>query len=252
MSPTTVPPLRLVSFGDLEGRVWGGLLDAGSGPAVVFGGADGEHAAGPGTLGLSADGGTWRLTGDGIELAIAPDEIADGPADARSGEAAGESADRAERCTVTGTISAGGAPVAVSCPGTRSTDPGEGPVGSVRSVAGWFGPELALSLHALRTARSAGHESDRIRATLFGAEGTRPVDEPRLSTTLREDDLPARTSLELWVGEGDDLYPRRAAGEARGPAVRVASAGLEFAGVPLTCHSSGLEGVGVYLLARFA
>jgi len=241
MSTTAVPALRLVSFGDLEGRVWGGLLDAGSGPAIVFGGADGEHAAGPGTIVLSADGGSWRLTGDGIELVIAPDEPGSEPDD------------RAELCTVTGTIFAGGGtPVAVNCPGTRSTDPGEGPVGSVRSVAGWFGPELALSLHALRSARSAGHESDRIRATLFGAEGTRPVDEPRLSTTLREDDLPARTSLELWVGEGDDLYPRRAAGEARGPAVRVTSAGLELAGVPLTCHSSGLEGVGVYLLARFA
>lgn len=240
MSMTAAPALRLVSFGDLEGRVWGGLLDAGSGPAVVFGGADGEHAAGPGTLDLSAEGGAWRLTGDGVELTIAPDEPAS------------ESGDRAELCTVTGTISADGVPVALSCPGTRSTDLGQGPVGSVRSVAGWFGPELALSLHALRRARSAGHQSDRIHATLFGAEGTRPVDEPRLSTTLREDDLPARTSLELWVGEGDDLYPRRAAGEARGPAVRVDSAGLELAGVPLTCHSSGLEGVGVYLLARFA
>jgi len=239
MSPTAASALRLVSFGDLDGRSWGGVLDAGAGPAVVFGGADGEHAAGSGTLDLSADGGIWRLTGDGVELAIAPDEPA-----ASSGGGA-------ELCTVTGTISAGGAPAAVSCPGTRCTDPGDGPVGSVRAVAGWFGPELALSLHALRTARSAGHESDRVRATLFGAEGTRAVDEPRLSTTLRENELPARTSLELWVGEGDDLYPRRAAGEARGPAVRVISAGLELAGVPLTCHASGLEGVGVYLLARF-
>lgn len=243
MSTIAVSALRLVSFADLEGRVWGGLLDAGSGPAMVFGGADGEHGAGSGTLDLSAADDAWRLTGDGIELAITPDEPAS--------ESVSESGERAELCTVTGTISAGGTPVAVNCPGTRSTDPGQGPVGSVRSVAGWFGPELALSLHALRTAGSPGHESDRIRATLFGAEGTRPVDEPRLSTTLREDD-PARTSLELWVGEGDDMYPRRAAGEARGPAVRVGSAGLELAGVPLSCHSSGLEGVGVYLLARFA
>ncbi|MDQ6730674.1 MAG: hypothetical protein M3022_10315 [Actinomycetota bacterium] len=240
MSTAAVPALRLLSFGDLQGRVWGGVLDAGSGPAVVVGGADGEHAAGSETIDLSLDDGTWRLTGNGIELAIAPDEPTS------------ESGDDAELCTVTGTISLGGAPVAVDCPGARSLDPGNCPVGSVRSVVGWFGPELALSLHALRTARSADHGSDRIRATLFGNEGTRPVDEPRLSTTLREDDLPARTSLELWVGEGDDLYPRRVAGEARGPAVRVASAGLELTGVPLTCHASGLEGVGVYLLARFA
>ncbi|MEO8969497.1 MAG: hypothetical protein ABI355_17920 [Solirubrobacteraceae bacterium] len=240
MSTAAAAAMRLVSFGDLQGRVWGGVLDAGSGPAVLLGGPDGEHAAGPGTIDLSVDDGTWRLTGDGIELAIAPDEPAS------------ESGDGAELCTVTGTISLGGTRVALDCPGARNIDPGIGPGGSVRSVAGWFGPKLALSLQALRPVRSADHGSDRIRATLFGTEGTRPVDEPRLSTTLREDDLPARTSLELWVGEGDDLYPRRVAGEARGPAVRVASPGLELAGVPLTCHASGLEGVGVYLLARFA
>lgn len=240
MTATTVATLRLVSFGDLEGRVWGGVLDAGSGPALVFGGADGEHAAGPGAILLSAEGDDWRLAGDGIELAIAPD-----PHAPRSGEGA-------ELCTVTGTISAGGAPVAVDCPGTRSTDPDERPVSSLRSVTGWFGPELSLSLHALRSGPSAGHDSDRIRATLFGAEGRRPVDEPRLSTTLRQDDLPVRTSLELWVGEGEDLYPRRAAGEACGPAVQVSAPGFELAGVPLTCHASGLQGVGVYLLARFA
>ncbi len=97
----------------------------------------------------------------------------------------------------------------MNCPGTRSIEAADDPLGSLRSVAGWFGPELAVSLRALRAPRSAGHQADRIRATLFGAEGTRRVDEPRLSTTLRADELPARTSLELWVGEGDDLYPRR-------------------------------------------
>ena len=48
MSATAVATLRIVSFGDLDGRVWGGMLDTGSGPAVVFGGADGEYRAAPG------------------------------------------------------------------------------------------------------------------------------------------------------------------------------------------------------------
>jgi hypothetical protein len=240
MSATAVATLRVVSFGDLEGRVWGGVLDTGSGPAFVFGGADGEHCAAPGTGALTGDGDDWRLTGDGVDLTVTPDEPA-APSD-----------DSDVLCTVTGTISAGGTSVPVSCPGTRSIAPGDEPLGSLRSVTGWFGSELAISLHALRAPRSTGHEADRVRATLFGAEGMRPVDEPRLSTTLAADDLPARASLELWVGEGDDLYPRRAAGEARGPAVRLSSPGLELAGVPLICHASGLTGVGVYLLARFA
>ncbi len=54
MSATAVRTLRMVSFGDLEGRVWGGVLDAGSGPAVVLGGADGERCAAPGTIALTA------------------------------------------------------------------------------------------------------------------------------------------------------------------------------------------------------
>lgn len=240
MSATAAATLRTISFGDLEGRVWGGVLDTGSGPALVFGGADGELGAAPGTITLTADDASWRLTGDDIDLAVT------------SGEPAPEPGDSATLCTVMGTISIGGAPVPVNCPGTRSSAAGDERLGSLRSVTGWFGPELAVSLHALRASRSEGHQADQIRATLFGAEGVRPVDEPRLSTTLSADQLPARTNLELWVGEGDDLYPRRAAGEARGPAVRVSSAGLELAGVPLTCHASGLEGVGVYLLAHFA
>jgi hypothetical protein len=240
MTTTAVRTLRMVSFGDLEGRIWGGVLDTDSGPAVVFGGADGERCAAPGTSALTAEGDCWQLTGDGIELAVTPDEPALAPSDG------------AALCTVTGTISAGGVAVAVNCPGTRRFGSADAPLGSLRSVTGWFGPELAVSLHALRAPRSAGHQADRIHATLFSAEGGRVVDEPRLSTTLSTEDLPARTSLELWVGEGDDLHPRRAAGEARGPAVRVSSAGLQLAGVPLTCHASGLEGVGVYLLARFA
>jgi hypothetical protein len=239
MSATAAATLRVVSFGDLDGRVWGGVLDTGAGPAVVFGGADGEHCAAPGGVALAVDGDSWRLTGDGIDLTVT------------AGELAAESVDGDELCTVTGTISTGDA-VPVDCPGIRSLMPGDESLGSLRSVTGWFGPELAISLHAVRAPRSPGHQADRIRATLFGVEGMRPVDEPRLSTTVAADELPARTSLELWVGEGDDLYPRRAAGEARGPAVRVSSPGFELAGVPLVCHASGLTGVGVYLLARFA
>ena len=35
------------------------------------------------------------------------------------------------------------------------------------------------------------------------------VDEPRLSTTVRDDGLPARISMELWVAEGENSTPPR-------------------------------------------
>lgn len=240
MSTTAVAPLRLVSFGDLEGRIWGGLLDAGAGPALVLGGEAGKHTAAHGTVALTVEDPIWQVSGEGIDLSVAPEPVPAG-GDATS-----------ELCTVTGSISAADTTITLDCPGTRTTDPGDPDLGSLRSVAGWFGPELALTLHALRPEHARGHEADRIQATLFEAEGPRPVDEPRLSTTLRENGLPARTSLELWVGEGDDLYPRRAAAEASGPAARVTAGGIELAGVPLRCHAVGLEGAGVYLVARFS
>lgn len=240
MSTTAVSPLRVVSFGDLEGRVWGGLLDAGAGPLLVLGGEAAEPTAAPGTVALTVKDPTWRVSGEGIDLSVAP-EAASAGGDVSS-----------ELCTITGSISAAGTTITVDCPGTRTADPGDSDLGSLRSVTGWFGPELALTLHALRSERARGHEADRVQATLFEAEGPRTVAEPRLSTTLREDGLPARTSLELWVGEGDDLYPRRAAGEASGPAARVAAGRIEVTGVPLRCHAGGLEGAGVYLVARFS
>ena len=118
-------------------------------------------------------------------------------------------------------------------------------------MTGWFGAHRGLILRALRPRRARGQEQDRIAATLFEPEGRIDVDEPRLSTTYASDDRPARTSLELWIGAGEEQYPRRAAAEALGEGGAAKGDRLSLQVTPLRCHASGLDGAGVYLLARF-
>lgn len=235
MSDGAASPVRVVTFADPEGRLWGGALDAGAGPLVVLGGPGGPFPAAPAGVSLAVSGAQWTLAGEGLELTIA-------------GSGAGGGAG-VQLATVTGSVRAGDGELTLSCPGVCGEEPADGPLESVRAVAGFF-DDLAFGCHAVRPARAPGQEDDRVRATLFERDAVTVVDEPRLSTTLHDDGVPVRTSLELWVGEGDDLYPRRAAGEADGPEARAARAGAQLIGVPLRCHAAGLEGTGVYLIAR--
>ena len=59
---------------------------------------------------------------------------------------------------------------------------------------------------------------------------------------------PARANLELWIGEGENEFPRRAAGEASGEGAAIKVDGLSLQAVPLRCHSRGRDGAGVYAL----
>jgi hypothetical protein len=51
------------------------------------------------------------------------------------------------------------------------------------------------------------------------------------------------------VTDGENEFPRRAAGEASAPPVAASTDGLDLRVAPLRCHSRGLEGAGVYVLA---
>ena len=73
--------------------------------------------------------------------------------------------------------------------------------------------------------------------------------DPRLSTTYDGDGHPTRATLELWITQGEREFPRRAAGEASGPAVAVAGDDATLLVQPLRCHARGSDGAGVYLLA---
>jgi hypothetical protein len=227
--------LRVVCFGDLEGTIWGSMLDLGE-PVVVFTTPDGVTTAA--SAGLIEDHGSWRLTGDGFELVITA---------APGHEEAGD-----ELCHVSGTLSVAGHERSVECIGirNRSDDVRLPRLDSLRGVSGWFDDDHGVTLLALRPAGARSQEDDLLAATVFEPEGWTTVDDPRMSTTYRADDSPARTSLELWIGEGDEQYPRRAAAEAVGDGASLQRDGFRLQVTPLRCHTRGLDGAGVYLLAH--
>lgn len=249
--------LRSLSFGDVDGGVWGAALHAGV-PGIVFGAAAGVgSAAGEDAVDWAPDGRGWRLTGEGFDLEVLAGGEA--PAQAADPELDRELSGFEELCRVRGTISPGGVSTEIDCVGTRSVVDGvDGrALASLRAVSGWFADDNGLAVLALRpgvaTGRGArgGQEADLVAATLFYPEGWVAVQDPRLSTTYARSGVPVRTNLELWVGDGENEFPRRAAGEAAGDGAVVAVDGLELRVVPLRCHSRGLEGAGVYVLAGF-
>jgi hypothetical protein len=122
---------------------------------------------------------------------------------------------------------------------------------SARLVGAWFPDGAAFGVLTARPSRAAHQDADVATATLFDPERWIAVDESRLSTTYDESGSPTRCSLELWVSEGDDEFPRRAAGEARATGAAAAAQGLGIEVVPLRCHSRGEAGAGVYAVATF-
>ncbi|MBV9818284.1 MAG: hypothetical protein JOZ07_08065 [Solirubrobacterales bacterium] len=231
--------LRTIAFGDAEGQLWGAAVGA-EACVAAFGGTATGAAAATGALRLMTENHVWRLWGDGVQLDVVPREP---PGDGAAGGL--------ELCDVRGTLTVSGEQRSIDCPGARCqvTDPpADGPL-SARGVAGFFDDE-AVSLLALRSG-VAHHDADRVSARLFDADAWLTVDDPRLSTTYADDGTPQRASLELWVNDGEHEFPRRAAGEADGPAVTAHADGVRLSVIPLRCHSRGHEGAGVYLLATF-
>ena len=227
--------IRVISFGDPDGQLWGTAVDAGS-PALVLGdGARTVALASAVTVGEDQD--AWVIGADGIELRAMP--------------TAAET-DGGQLCEVSGTVTVDGNRHEVQCVGVRSvTSADDRTVGSLRGLSGWFAADRATTLLSLRQADGKNAESDRVAATIFEPDGAIAVDDPRLSTTLLDGGRPSRANLELWVGEGDDQYPRRLASEATGEPAAVAGDGVELQVTPIRCHAGGLDGAGVYLAARF-
>jgi hypothetical protein len=253
MSLSASNHLRTLAFGDVEGGFGGAAVHA-SHPVFVFGDSTGATwtTALP-AEGWSAEGVGWRLTGEGVDLQVAPGGEAEEMESVQAEDSGPDLSGCDELCRVSGSVAVGGAERAIDCVGTRCVIDGvdAGSLGSARMVSGWFDRDEAFILLALRAAQAVGHESDLVAATLFDPEGWVPVDDPRLSTTYAESGLPARTNLELWVGEGENEFPRRVAGEAAGDGAVLATEETQLRVVPMRCHSRGREGNGVYVLATF-
>jgi hypothetical protein len=247
MSGATPLAFRTLAFGAVDGGLWGAAVQSAQ-IGLAFG--DGECALAAPAVAWTVEDRAWHLSGDGFELHVEP--RGETPAQAESdGDAPADVSGLQELCRVHGRLSIDGVEQVVDCGGTRTEVDGLTPdaIDSVRAVSGWFGPDEAITLIALRSRRACDHEADLVAATLFDPGGWMPVSDPRLSTTYTEAGDPARTSLELWVPDGENEFPRRAAGEAEGPGVTFSAGELALRVVPMRCHSRGLEGAGVYVLA---
>lgn len=256
MTGATRTSLQIVTFGDLEAGVWGAAVN-GSVRFIALGTPAASHSAlEAATIDRLGEDEDWQLAADGVELLIVPRGQAVPATRPGGGASAGVKASVSgfdQLCNVSGTFVRDGAEHRVDCIGRRANR-GDGldlrRFESIRDVSAWFAPDDGLGLLALRPRGKAGHEDDLLTAAVFETGGSTPVGDPRLSTTYKADGRPARVSLELWLGEDEQSYPRRAAGEAVGPRARSASSDLDVQAELFRWHSRGIEGAGVYLLAR--
>jgi hypothetical protein len=253
-APRDAVVVRALAFGRPDGSFWAAGLDAGA-PALIAGGAQPLAAA----VTWDAEGEDWRLRGDAVSLTVSPadepEPVADASTDADSG-VAGHAPDagralqwsgRQERCRVTGTLA--GAEIDAAGVRTELEQIDAAQLGSIRGFSSWLEGDEAVTLLALRPASASDHERDVVAATVFDPDRWLASVDPRLSTTYDRDGDPNRATLELWVADGDRELPRRAAGEATGPPVRLPGDEATLQVRPLRCHSRGNEGAGIYLLA---
>jgi hypothetical protein len=239
--------LRTLTFGDLKSGIWGALWDAGDGGprfALVGDGADVSGAV------LTDD---WGVMGEAISLQSTasgePTELPDG---------------FDQLATVSGRLTIAGAEVSVQSLGRRGLRGTLDPAAyeSVRDVSAWFTADDGVALTSARPAGARGHADDVVSVSAFESGHPLAISEPRLSTTYASDGSPIRAGLELWLQdqrEGEQaeeeqehvvLHPRRAAGEATGSIAVTESDSLAVEARLFRWHSRGLEGAGVYVLAR--
>ncbi len=251
--------LRTLAFGDLDTGTWGAVWSQGDArPALLSLGSGSGAVTRQVSIVGSGEDDEWRLEGDGVELTFT--------ARARAAVApiAGAQIGGFEQlCEVGGRFVIGADEHELhQCPGRRGARIPKvelARVQSAREVSAWFGPGDAFALLALRPLGAAGHGQDLVGAALLDSGGAVTLTDPRLSSTYDAAGRATRASVELWLGPPDnEQYPRRATGEALGPAGEAVDAGGERLDPGLELHtalwrwrSGAHEGAGVYVLARF-
>jgi hypothetical protein len=236
--------LRTLAFGALETGLWGAAVGSAE-PVVAVGTLDsGAPIPGvPAQLDGAAPDADWELTGSALRLRVAPHEA----------PTPDSTIDQfAQLCRVTGTVWVDGEQREIECLGLRSYAAGVDlrSLDSVRQVLAWFAPDDGIALSARRPRGAKGHDRDAIAATVIEPAGPITVAEGRLSTTYAPDGRPNRMSLELWLSEAEEEFPRRVAGEALGVGAAGTATDANIALHPFRCHSRGRDGAGAYLVAR--
>lgn len=254
--------VRALAFATPDGSQWAAGVDAG-GLALLAGVAGAAGAPVRAAVTWEADGCDarrvrWRLRGDGIALTAvavdqptpaAGDEGSPTPAGGRAADAVRPDGDGVQQlCRVTGSL--GGSEV--DCIGVGTELSGVAEVGSIRGFGGWLSDARAVALLAVRAGSEQNHQRDRVAATVFDDDGWLVSDDPRLSTTYDANGDPIRTTLELWISDGERELVRRAAGEVDGEALVAQADGGSLEVLPVRCHSHGDDGTGVYLLASLS
>jgi hypothetical protein len=233
--------IRTLTFGDLDTGVWGAALH-GRGSFLVLGTPAGARSLSPSmSFGPAED---WSIAADGVEVLIGP--VSEPPPPDQDAGAVDP------LCRVRVSIAGDGVDQVVECPGTRWFRPelDLDRFDSLRAVGASFAPGNAIAFLSLRPPGKPGHDADLVSAAVFEHGCSAQVGDARLSTTYSSGGVPTHLSLELWQGEGEDEYPRRAAGETAGQGAATQQDGLELRAELFRLHSQDLEAAGVYLLAR--
>jgi len=240
---------RTLAFGDVDAGVWvtaRAPADGGLGTASVLGrAAVPEHV--DAEISTPDSDGDWTLSAEGVEMAFAP---AGDAVELELGNTGLVAID--QPCLVRGGVSFDGKAHEFEVLGRRGrrSEPDWSRLGSVRELAAWVAPTASVVVIAARPRKTRGHEDDVLAAFLFDDGVATRVNDPRLSTTYDGNELPIKAGVELWIGEEENEYPRRGAGEAAAVAAVREDDGARRTLIPFRWRMAGGEGAGVYELAE--
>lgn len=266
------------SFGDLSAKLYGmARLSHGSegsnGLAVLYAGRQ-PVAAGAGGGRASGDPPEWEsVRAAGVRVTVRQPleawtvayEGTDGAFDLRfaacSAPGVLKSEDPVARaggmegyeqlCRVAGTASHGGRTYQLRCLGQRGQlwgNPDWSRIELARTVSAWLGDDRALTLTAVRPAKSKSHLDEAVSGFIFEAGQPLEIAEPRLSTTYDGERRQRRAGIELWMDDEAD-HARRVAGEVLcGTTLDLGEQRLDSAF--FAWRMEGREGVGRYDVLR--
>jgi hypothetical protein len=154
-------------------------------------------------------------------------------------------------CRVSGTATHGGRTHQVRCLGQRGQlwgNPDWSRIELSRTVSAWLDDDRAVTLTAVRPAKSKGHLDEALGGFLFEAGEPAEIAEPRLSTTYDGELHQRRAGLELWMSDEDERGHRMAGEVLCGTSIDLGEQRLDSAF--FQWRMEGRTGVGRYDVLR--